>query len=755
MTLLTGWIAGKQLIPSQGKDVIIPDIYTSIKSDAFSEAQITSIVIPDSVTSIGDRAFTANQMTSVVIPNSVTSIGDHSFAYNRLTSVELNHGLKSIGAEGFYGNLLSSVIFPYGLTTIGRSAFENNHLKSIDLNHGLTSIGDNAFAHNELTSTLIPDSVTSIGISAFSNNRLKGVVIPENVTSIGDRAFASNQLTYIVIPDGVTSIGNSVFKDNQLTNVTIPDGVTSIGDSAFEYNELTSIVIPNGVTSIGDSAFANNRSTSIDIPNGVTSIGDAAYRNNQLTNVVIPDGITSIGAEVFQGNQLSSVIIPDGVTSIGDSAFAYNELTSIVIPDSVTSIEANAFKGNKISSVTVPDSVTTILGNAFDDDVEINGVPINIVLTQSPATISESIKENSDPGIIINIEADYYDGSLAHSYSLIDGIGGEDNRLFQVIGNQIQFMNSTDFETKSSYSLLLQTSSWDGRTKNHPIILNVEDINESPTALTVSPSDFNENIREWEIVASLSSTDVDAGDSHNYKLVDGEGDDDNSAFMIVRNNQLMINHSPDFETKSSYSVRIQTKDSRGLTFEKAFTLSVNDLVETPFIQSIDNISTQTKITTFKSRESINLSGSYVDTVIVGTKKKDKIAGTSIAEIITGREGRDVLTGGKGTDGFVFHNAGSFGKKNADIIKDFHSNDGDSILIDQKDFDIRKTIYLNVVKTKREAKKAHKSIEDFVYDEKKGLLYFNENGKEKGWGDGGLFVKLQGAPELGTNDFTIV
>ena len=40
------------------------------------------------------------------------------------------------------------------------------------------------------------------------------------------------------------------------------------------------------------------------------------------------------------------------------------------------------------------------------------------------------------------------------------------------------------------------------------------------------------------------------------------------------------------------------------------------------------------------------------------------------------------------------------------------------------------------------------------EEKKGLLYFNENGKQKGWGDGGLFAKLQGAPELGSSDFTI-
>ncbi|WP_188021169.1 hypothetical protein [Synechococcus sp. RS9907] len=53
------------------------------------------------------------------------------------------------------------------------------------------------------------------------------------------------------------------------------------------------------------------------------------------------------------------------------------------------------------------------------------------------------------------------------------------------------------------------------------------------------------------------------------------------------------------------------------------------------------------------------------------------------------------------------------------------------------------------------KRVSKSNKDIVFDEKKGFLYFNENGKQKGWGDGGLFARLQGAPELGADDFTIV
>ena len=119
------------------------------------------------------------------------------------------------------------------------------------------------------------------------------------------------------------------------------------------------------------------------------------------------------------------------------------------------------------------------------------------------------------------------------------------------------------------------------------------------------------------------------------------------------------------------------------------------------------------------------------------------------------KGKDVLKGGKGADGFLFNQPGGFGNKHVDQIKDFDSDEGDSILVDQEVFGLGKKIQLKSYGSKNKVKKAAKSKNDFVYDDKKGLLYFNENGKQKGWGDGGLFAKLQGAPELGAEDFTIV
>ena len=61
----------------------------------------------------------------------------------------------------------------------------------------------------------------------------------------------------------------------------------------------------------------------------------------------------------------------------------------------------------------------------------------------------------------------------------------------------------------------------------------------------------------------------------------------------------------------------------------------------------------------------------------------------------------------------------------------------------------------IATSKKELKQLMKSDADVVYDEKKGKLYLNENGEEKGWGAkkvGGLLAKLKGKPELSAESF---
>ena len=141
--------------------------------------------------------------------------------------------------------------------------------------------------------------------------------------------------------------------------------------------------------------------------------------------------------------------------------------------------------------------------------------------------------------------------------------------------------------------------------------------------------------------------------------------------------------------------------------------------------------------------------------VVGTVGSDVITGSDAAEVLAGGQGKDKISGGAGADGFLFEQPGEFGKNSRDTITDFNPDEGDKVMISRKVFDGIDKVKLKVVAGKKNAKNADTEDSTFIYDDKKGILFFNENLDEEGWGDGGVFARLKGAPELVDKDFTLV
>ena len=63
--------------------------------------------------------------------------------------------------------------------------------------------------------------------------------------------------------------------------------------------------------------------------------------------------------------------------------------------------------------------------------------------------------------------------------------------------------------------------------------------------------------------------------------------------------------------------------------------------------------------------------------------------------------------------------------------------------------------LLLAKNKKALMKLAKLDIDFLYDQKKGGLYFNENGSDKGFGDGGIIAILKGAPDLTSDNLEFI
>jgi hypothetical protein len=99
--------------------------------------------------------------------------------------------------------------------------------------------------------------------------------------------------------------------------------------------------------------------------------------------------------------------------------------------------------------------------------------------------------------------------------------------------------------------------------------------NVAPTDITLSPTSITENQAIGTVVGTFNTTDADTVDAFTYTLVSGDGDTDNASFTID-GNTLKAAASFDFETQSSYSIRVRTTDQGGESFEKEFTITVID-----------------------------------------------------------------------------------------------------------------------------------------------------------------------------------
>ncbi len=104
--------------------------------------------------------------------------------------------------------------------------------------------------------------------------------------------------------------------------------------------------------------------------------------------------------------------------------------------------------------------------------------------------------------------------------------------------------------------------------------------NATPSAITLTPNSVDENVTVGTAVGTLSTTDLDSGDSHTYALV--AGTNDNASFTL-EGNTIKTATALNFETKNSYTLRLRTTDNGGLngSFEQNVSVSINDRNEQP------------------------------------------------------------------------------------------------------------------------------------------------------------------------------
>jgi alpha-tubulin suppressor-like RCC1 family protein len=98
-----------------------------------------------------------------------------------------------------------------------------------------------------------------------------------------------------------------------------------------------------------------------------------------------------------------------------------------------------------------------------------------------------------------------------------------------------------------------------------------------PVGVLLSGASVVEGCPDYTLVGLLSAEDTVAGQSHAFALVTGEGNTDNNRFVISVNELLVGKNSRlDFETQSSFSIRVRATDANDLTCERVFAIVLLD-----------------------------------------------------------------------------------------------------------------------------------------------------------------------------------
>ncbi len=363
--------------------------------------------------------------------------------------------------------------------------------------------------------------------------------------------------------------------------------------------ELADISVGNG-TAGSFTAISGTTYTAV-----ITAATDGLVTVDVPANVAQDDGLngnTAASQYSFTADLTTPVLTATGVPSeLNDSTpftltFNFSEavtgfdasdlvLTNVAL-SSLTASNASTYEA--VFAATEMGNITIIIDAGAYADLAGNlntvGENISIAYNSLPGGISlsnTSIDENNSLGDEIGqLSTEDMDPRDLHTYSLVSGTGDDDNDAFAITLDKLRGATEFDFETQSAFSIRVKSDDGNGGVAEKAFSIAINDVNEAPTAIEPDNTIIEETDDAGVLVATLSTTDVDANETFTYSLVDGAGSDDNVAFSIS-GDELISTQPFNFEEKALYTVRLRVTDQGGLTFERTIEFAINNVVLEP------------------------------------------------------------------------------------------------------------------------------------------------------------------------------
>jgi autotransporter-associated beta strand protein len=508
------------------------------------------------------------QLTLTGIVSGAQALQKLGIGHLILTATNTYSGVTTIGAGNLtfrndVPNLASSsfvgpgnlLVEPAGANFT--SAYTFNEVLSSATKLGGLTIGKAGSTQNITTSTAtdVAGPITLIGGTIAINAALTASNAALNVTA----GTALTQTAAIVAKDVILQGAGAFTLTNTSNNVESISGgdVTRIGNlsltdasGGLTLNAVVSAGTIRVETVVGDITLAQNLATTSTSTDAISvNAGRSAAVGTTTGGNILVSGTPTITmgtggiAKLYSGSEAASTGLTALVGGSSKTRFTADEGTTTFSP---VLAGGNSYA---IYRSTVPAS------------------PTNLVATAGNAQISVAFTAGADGG-----------GSITNYEYTLDGGTNWIAANPSVTSSPLVITGLTNYTT---YPVQIRAvNNAGGGTSSSSVSAMPVAPNASPTDINTSASTVAENVAANTTIGTLSSTDINVGDTFTYTLVAGSGDTDNSAFNIS-GSSLRITASPDFETKSSYSLRLRSTDQSSLSFEKALTITITNVNEAP------------------------------------------------------------------------------------------------------------------------------------------------------------------------------
>ena len=417
-----------------------------------------------------------------------------------------------------------------------------------DVNEAPTAITPNSFSIDENTDTTAGFSLGALAATDDDDGETFTYTIEGGIDefsfSIGGTGFNEliladgmldheSQDTYSVIVRVEDSAGHQFDETITVTVDDVNEAPTAITPNSFSIDENTDTTAGYslGVLGAADDDDAETFTYSIE---GGTDEFSFSIGGTGFNELILADGILD-----HESQDSYSVIV-----RVEDSAgHQFDETITVTVGDvneAPTAITPNSFSIDENTDTTAGFSLGA-LAAADDDDAE---------------TFTYTIEGGADE----------------FSFS-IGGIGSDE----LIIADGI-----LDHELQDTYTVIVRVEDSAGHQFDETISVTVDDVNESPTGVTPTTVNINENINTsgGYSLGLMAATDEDDGDSFSYTLSGGA---DVGLFSISGNELFIDTGIVNYESDSSYSVDVEVQDAGGNTFVETITVGINDQNDNPEI----------------------------------------------------------------------------------------------------------------------------------------------------------------------------